>query len=48
MHTHVIINHDVGLVLVVKTEQEEVDTSDIIDQLIVEELSNATAGIQET
>lgn len=48
MHTHVIINHDVGLVLVVETEQEEVDTNDIIDQLIVEELSNAAAGIQKT
>lgn len=48
MHTHVIINHDVGLVLVVETEQEEVDANDIIDQLIVEELSNATTGIQKT
>lgn len=48
MHTHIIINHDVGLVLVVESTEQEIETSDIIDQLIVNELSNATAGIQKT
>ena len=47
MHTHIIINHDVGLVLVVKAEKD-IEATDILEELIVNELSNATAGIQET
>lgn len=47
MHTHIIVNHDVGLILVVEAE-EDIEATDILEELIVNELSNATAGIQET
>lgn len=45
MHTHVIINHDVGISLVVRSEDEDVDLVQIIDQLIIKELCHAEAGI---
>ena len=45
MHTHLIINHDVGISLVVRSEEEEVNLVDIVDQLIIKELCHAEAGI---
>lgn len=45
MHTHIIINHDVGINIVIKSESEDVDAVEIIDQLIIKELCHAEAGI---
>lgn len=44
MHTYVIINHDLGLKIVFKSD-EETDVVDIIDNLIIKELCHAEAGI---
>jgi hypothetical protein len=44
MHTYVIINHDLGLQIIVKSD-EETDVVDIIDNLIIKELCHAEAGI---
>ena len=45
MHTHIIVNHDVGLGLVVRCEEEDVDLVEIVDQLIINEICHAEAGI---
>jgi hypothetical protein len=47
-HTHIIINHDVGLHLVFFSNAEDLDLPAILDRLIVNQLTHATAGIQET
>jgi hypothetical protein len=39
------MNHDVGLHLVIKSEEEEVDLADVVDQMIIKELCHAEAGI---
>lgn len=39
------MNHDVGLHLVVHSEDDEVDLADIVDQMIIKELCHAEAGI---
>ena len=44
MHTYVIINHDLGLQIIVKSDKET-DAVDIIDNLIIKELCHAEAGI---
>jgi hypothetical protein len=48
MHTHIIINHDVGLYLTVQSSELDIPVVDIIDEIILERLTNAKAGIQET
>lgn len=48
MHQHIIINSDIGLHLVVFSEEETIDLVDVIDQMITEQLCNATEGIQKT
>jgi len=45
MHTHIILNHDVGLHLVINSEEENIDLSEVIDQLIIKQLCHAEAGI---
>lgn len=47
-HTHIIINHDVGLHLVIFSNAEELDLPAILDRMIVDQLAYATTGIQET
>lgn len=44
MHTYVIINHDLGLQIIVKSDEEK-DVVNIIDDLIIKELCHAEAGI---
>lgn len=48
MHHHIIINHDLGLHLVIHSEEEELDLVDVIDEMIVKQLCDATEGIQKT
>jgi hypothetical protein len=45
MHQHIIINSDIGLHLVVFSEEETIDLVDVIDEMITEQLCNATEGI---
>lgn len=47
MHTHIIINHDVGLHLVIVSTEDDIPASSIIDEMIVTQLKNAATGIQE-
>ena len=47
MHTHIIINHDVGLHLVIVAEEEDMEICEVLDDMIVTHIKNATAGIQE-
>lgn len=47
MHTHIIINHDVGLHLVIVAEEEDIEICEVLDDMIVTHIKNATAGIQE-
>lgn len=48
MHKHIIVNHDLGLHLVIYSEQEDLDLIDVVDEMITEQLCNATEGIQKT
>lgn len=48
MHQHIIINEDIGLHLVIFSEEETIDLVDVIDQMITEKLCDATEGIQKT
>ena len=48
MHTHIILNHDVGLYLLVSSDEPEISAGEIIDEVILQQLTNAKAGIQET
>lgn len=48
MHHHIIINHDLGLHLVIHSEEEELDLVHVIDEMIVKQLCDATEGIQKT
>jgi len=48
MHQHIIINSDIGLHLVIFSEEETIDLVDVIDQMITEQLCDATEGIQKT
>tara|TARA_B100001093_G_scaffold512096_1_gene581320 strand:+ start:112 stop:255 length:144 start_codon:yes stop_codon:yes gene_type:complete len=41
MHQHVIINHDVGLFVVVISEEEEIDLTQAIDEIILKEIKHA-------
>jgi|14_taG_2_1085336.scaffolds.fasta_scaffold44138_1 hypothetical protein len=41
MHTHIIINHDEGLHLTLYTEVEDPDLSEIIEEIIIENLNYA-------
>jgi len=47
MHTHIIINHDIGLVLKINSECADLDLVCALDEAIVQQLCNATTGIQE-
>lgn len=39
MHTHIIINEDIGIHLVIYSEEEDIDLISAMEQLIVEELA---------
>ena len=47
MHTHIVINMDVGLYFVVKTKESDPDLSEVISELILREICHAKEGIQE-
>ena len=48
MHKHIIINHDLGLHIVIYSEQSEVDLLKVLDEMILLKLTNAAEGIQKT
>lgn len=48
MHTHILINEALSLKIVIITNQEELDFVDILDEMIVNQLSHAAEGIQKT
>ena len=48
MHRYIIINHDLGLHLVIHSEDEDLNLVDVIDEMIVKQLCDATEGIQKT
>ena len=48
MHQHIIINHDLGLHIVIYSRQAEVDLLKVLDEMILLKLTNATEGIQKT
>jgi hypothetical protein len=39
MHTHIIINHDEGLHLVISSQDEDLDILRILDEIILEQLA---------
>jgi len=41
MHTHVIINADLGLHVVIYSEQPEIDLVDALDEMITKQISHA-------
>jgi hypothetical protein len=41
MHTHIIINHDAGLQVIVYSEESNPDLAEILDEMIVESLAHA-------
>lgn len=41
MHTHIIINEDLDLHLVIRTNIEDINISEILDKLILKELTHA-------
>jgi hypothetical protein len=41
MHTHIILNHDNGLHLVIRSEEEDVDLVSVLNQIIVNQLCHA-------
>ena len=48
MHHHIIINHDLGLHLVIHSEDEDLDLVHVLDEMIMKKLCDATEGIQKT
>ena len=48
MHKHIIINQDLGLYLVIYSEDEELDLINATEELITEQLCYAAEGIQKT
>lgn len=48
MHRHIIINHDLGLHLVIYSDESDLSLVDVIDEMIFNQLCNATEGIQKT
>lgn len=47
MHQHIIINHDVGLYLVIVSGEESIDLKQAINELIIGELNHAE-GAEKT
>lgn len=41
MHQHIIVNHDIGLHLVIYSDEAEVDLVSILDKVIIEQLCHA-------
>ena len=39
VHTHIIINQDIGVHIVITSEEEDLDIIEAIDSLIIEELA---------
>jgi hypothetical protein len=39
MHKHIIVNHDIGLYLVICTESQDVDLVKILDDIILQQLA---------
>jgi anti-sigma regulatory factor (Ser/Thr protein kinase) len=48
MHTHIILNSDINLKLVIFSEEEEIDIVDAIDEIITNEICHAEEGISQT
>jgi hypothetical protein len=44
-HTHIIINHDAGLHLVIHSNVDELDLPSVINRMIIEKLCNAETGV---
>lgn len=40
-HTHVIINEDIGLHVVIHSDDEEIDLVSMLDEMIINEFSHA-------
>tara|TARA_B100000989_G_C19496708_1_gene452353 strand:+ start:629 stop:754 length:126 start_codon:yes stop_codon:yes gene_type:complete len=41
MHTHIIVNHDYKIFVVIKSEEEEIDLVAVFDDIIVENIKHA-------
>lgn len=48
MHTHILINKDLRLHIIIISKEPEVDFIEILDEMIVAQLTYATEGIQKT
>ena len=48
MHKHIIINHDLGLHLVIYSEESDLSLVKVLDEMILKQLCDATEGIQKT
>lgn len=48
MHTHILINKELGINLTIFSTEEEIDLVAVLDEIITERLCHATEGIQET
>lgn len=48
MHQHIIINEDIGLQIVIYSTEETIDLVKVMDEMIFNQLCNATEGIQKT
>lgn len=45
MHTHILINEDIGLHIVIFSEDEDLDLVEALDALITERICHATEGV---
>lgn len=45
MHTHIIINKDLGLHLVIHSDSAEIDLVDVLDEMILKQFCHATEGV---